>query len=68
MSARIEGADGVHFQAVVIGDIFNGWAPVKRHQAVYRALGDKMGREIHALSLQTYTAAEWDQLKSASKA
>ena len=53
VSAQIDGADGVHFQAVIIGDSFNGLSPLKRHQAVYRALGDKMGREIHALSMQT---------------
>jgi len=60
-TAQIEGNDGVHFQAVIIGAVFNGLSPLQRHQAVYRALGDKMGREIHALSMQTYTPAEWEQ-------
>lgn len=67
VSAQIDGADGVHFQAVIIGDVFNGLSQLQRHQAVYRALGDKMGREIHALSMQTYTAAEWEQVKRGSK-
>lgn len=66
VSAQIDGDDGVHFQAIVIGDVFAGLSQLKRHQAVYRALGDKMGREIHALSLQTYTPAEWEQKKPAA--
>ena len=67
VSVQIEGADGVHFQAVIIGDVFTGLSPLKRHQAVYRALGDKMGREIHALSMQTYTSSEWEQIKAGSQ-
>lgn len=66
VSAQVEGDDGVHFQAVVIGDVFAGLPPLQRHQAVYGTLGGKMGREIHALSLQTYTAAEWSQKKHSS--
>lgn len=65
--AQIDGADGTHFQAVIIGDVFDGLSPLKRHQAVYRALGDKMGREIHALSMQIYTSAEWEQVQRGSK-
>ena len=63
VSAQVDGADGVHFQAVIIGECFTGLSPLKRHQAVYRTLGDKMGRDIHALSMQTYTVAEWDQMR-----
>jgi acid stress-induced BolA-like protein IbaG/YrbA len=31
---------------------------VRRHQAVYAALGDRMREEIHALSMKTLTPAE----------
>jgi stress-induced morphogen len=31
---------------------------VARHQLVYRALGERMGREIHALSVEALTPAE----------
>ena len=65
VSVQIDG-DGVHFEAIVIGDVFNGLTPLKRHQTIYRVLGDKMGREIHALSMQTYTPAEWEQKMSGS--
>ncbi len=32
-----------------------------RHQLVYRALGQFVGNEIHALSMQTLTPDEWQQ-------
>lgn len=66
VTVQVDGGDGVHFQAIIIGAVFNGLSPLKRHQAVYRVLGDKMGREIHALSLQTYTPAEWAEKMNAS--
>jgi len=56
--------DGTHFQARIISDEFNGKTLVQQHQMVYRTLGDKVGNEIHALSIQTYTKAQWDKQKS----
>ncbi|MBJ6978475.1 MULTISPECIES: BolA family protein [unclassified Luteimonas] len=47
-----------HYKAVIASEAFAGRSPVRRHQAVYAALGGLMG-EIHALALHTYTAAEW---------
>lgn len=47
-----------HYKAVVVSEAFSGQSPVRRHQAVYAALGSLMG-EIHALALHTYTPAEW---------
>ena len=38
-----------------------GKSLVEQHQMVYRALGDKMKQEIHALSLRTFTRAAWAQ-------
>jgi acid stress-induced BolA-like protein IbaG/YrbA len=31
---------------------------VARHQLVYQTLGERMGREIHALSIEALTPAE----------
>ena len=56
--ADVEGADGVHFEAVVIAEAFAGKLPLARHRLVYATLGDLMGGEIHALSLKTLTPAE----------
>ena len=56
----VEG-DGAHFQAVIVSAMFAGKSRVQRHQFVYAALGDRMREEIHALSMQTLTPAEWSQ-------
>jgi len=51
--------DGTHFETTVVSDQFNGKTMLQRHQMVYKTLGDKMGREIHALSIQALTRNEW---------
>ena len=51
--------DGQHFQAVVVSSAFAGKNRVQRHQLVYKALGERMREEIHALSMQTLTPEEW---------
>ena len=51
--------DGDHFEATVISSQFENCTMVKQHQLVYRALGDRMGGEIHALALRTHTPEEW---------
>ena len=59
---RVEVAgDGQHFQALVVSASFAGKSRVQRHQFVYRALGDRMREEIHALSMQTLTPEEAKQ-------
>ena len=55
---RVEG-DGTHFTAVIVSDVFAGKNVVQRHQLVYQTLGDRMGSDIHALSIQTSTPEEW---------
>lgn len=51
--------DGDHFEAIVISAQFEGCSMVKQHQLVYATLGDRIGGEIHALALHTYTPDEW---------
>ena len=53
--------DGTHFTAIIVSDEFAGKNMVQQHQLVYRALGDKMGTDIHALSIQTFTPEEWQK-------
>lgn len=50
------GDDGQHFEALVISSEFAGKLPLAQHRMVYAALGEKMGREIHALQLTTRAA------------
>ena len=56
---NVEG-DGRHWSAVVVSVEFEGKRPIARHQRVYATLGAKMHTdEVHALSMKTYTPAEW---------
>jgi acid stress-induced BolA-like protein IbaG/YrbA len=54
----VRGEDGVHFEADVVSDAFAGKLPLARHRMVYATLGELMGGEIHALSLNTLTPDE----------
>ena len=54
----VSGADGVHFEAVVISSVFAGKTPLQCHRLVYATLGSYMGGEIHALSLDTRLPAD----------
>ncbi len=45
--------DGDHYRAVVISEAFRGKSRLQQHQIVYRALGGRMGGELHALALET---------------
>ncbi|MDY0022513.1 BolA family protein [Arenimonas caeni] len=56
--ARVNGDDGVHFEATVVFDGFAGKLPIARHRMVYATLGERMGGEIHALALRTLTPEE----------
>jgi stress-induced morphogen len=47
--------DNNHFAARVVSSAFTGMPRVKQHQAVYNALGGKMGGVLHALQLTTAT-------------
>lgn len=50
------GDDGQHFEAEVICAEFAGKLPLAQHRMVYATLGERMGREIHALQLRTRAA------------
>jgi acid stress-induced BolA-like protein IbaG/YrbA len=56
---RVLTDDDTHFEAVVVASQFEGKRSIQRHQLVYAGLGARMGREIHALSIQAYTPDEW---------
>ena len=53
-----------HFSAIVISDSFEGLSLVEQHQTVYKAVGDHLTKEIHALQLNTYSLAQWAQHNS----
>jgi len=53
-----------HFSAIVISDSFEGLSLVEQHQTVYKAVGDHLTKEIHALQLNTYSPTQWAQHNS----
>jgi len=56
---HVEG-DGRHWYATLVSAEFEGKRLIQRHQQVYATLGEKIKTdEVHALSMKTYTPAEW---------
>ena len=51
--------DGAHFEAIIVSREFEGKRAIARHQCVYKALGNRMDAEIHALSMRTLTPDEY---------
>jgi stress-induced morphogen len=45
--------DGDHYAARVVSRSFEGMNRIRQHQAVYAALGGRVGGELHALQLET---------------
>lgn len=63
---QVEG-DGRHFFATIVSSAFEGANRVARHKLVYKALGDRMREQVHALSMKTLTPAEWAQETAAAQ-
>jgi acid stress-induced BolA-like protein IbaG/YrbA len=55
---RVESDDDTHFAARVVSADFAGKRAIARHQLVYKTLGELMGREIHAMSIEALTPEE----------
>ena len=45
--------DENHYSATIKSKIFVGKSKIEQHKIVYKALGEKMGNELHALALNT---------------
>jgi acid stress-induced BolA-like protein IbaG/YrbA len=56
---QVRSDDNTHFAALLVSAAFDNLRPLARHQLVYRLLGERVGREIHALSIEAYTPQEW---------
>jgi acid stress-induced BolA-like protein IbaG/YrbA len=54
----VESDDNTHFASRVIAAQFTGLRAIARHQLIYKTLGELMGREIHALSIEALTPDE----------
>ncbi len=49
---------GGHYEVTIVASCFKGLNPLARHRLVYDAVGELMKKEIHALSIQAYSAEE----------
>ena len=45
--------DGDHYAAQIITEEFRGKTRVQQHQMIYNAMEGRMGKELHALALNT---------------
>ena len=50
-----------HFKVIIVSPDFAPLGPVQRHQAVNGILADELAGPVHALSMETHTAPEWEQ-------
>jgi acid stress-induced BolA-like protein IbaG/YrbA len=61
--AQVTG-DGYKFEAVVVSPAFEGLSLVKKQQMVYATVNDQIASgALHALTIKTYTPAEWQALQ-----
>lgn len=56
---------GDHWQVIVVSSAFEGKGLIDQHRLVNEALKEPMAdQRIHALSLKTYSPAQWEKLGS----
>ena len=51
---------GGHFRAIIVSPRFEGMNRVRAQQLVFQVVEDWMGKEIHALSMKTFTPEAWE--------
>ncbi len=49
---------GGHYHVTIVAEAFTGKNLVQRHQLIYKALGDMMKTEIHALGINALSPSE----------
>ena len=50
--------EGGHFSVHIVSEQFQGRSRIQRHQLVYAAVADLMGRDIHALAIAAHAPHE----------
>lgn len=56
---------GDHWQLIVVSPAFDGKGLIEQHRMVNEALKEALGdQRIHALSLKTFSPAQWDKFGS----
>jgi acid stress-induced BolA-like protein IbaG/YrbA len=59
---KVESEDGIHFRAFIVSELFSDKNMLQQHRMVHEILGDKIGKDIHALSLKTLTPKEYKKI------
>lgn len=62
---KVESDDNVHYVARIVSESFSGLSRIQRHRQVHAAVGEALGREIHAMSLDLKAPAEADPSSAA---
>lgn len=56
---------GDHWQVIIVSPAFEGKGLVEQHRMVNEVLKEQLAdQRIHALSLKTYSPAQWEKLGS----
>lgn len=56
---------GDHWQLIIVSPAFEGKGLIEQHRLVNEALKEPLSdQRIHALSLKTFSPAQWDKLGS----
>ena len=58
---KVESDDNVHYVARIVSESFAGRSRIQRHRQIHAALGEALGREIHAMSFDLKTPEEAGQ-------
>lgn len=60
-STAYPNGEGCDFSVTVVSAQFEGMRPVKKQQLIYACLNEHIASgAIHALTIKTFTPAEWD--------
>jgi acid stress-induced BolA-like protein IbaG/YrbA len=55
-------SEGSHYQIIAVGDELVSMSRVKRQQAVYAPLSEKVADgTLHAISIKTFSAKDWQR-------
>ncbi len=51
--------DGLHFEVLIVSNAFEGKSPLQQHQMIMPLFQNHFEKNLHALSLKTFTPKEW---------
>jgi len=56
-----------HFKVTVVSDEFDGKMLIARHRMINKLLAEELAGAIHALSIHSFTPAEWTEKNGQSR-